>query len=280
MKISAKFKIQQNKIYCLLFKILLSLLITTVIITLFIAIFSPNPSAQAKSIKNNALLAEPKITYAYLPADTILYFAADETYESATILPQTYFVAILGESGDYLNVSYLDITGYVLKSTVEICDYEPVTKYAQLKATPNNDGMNINLRKTADHVNAEIITTVPPQTNLTLYGKISGTALIPPAGNQWYYVKYTDGETSYYGYVYSAHVLAEEATPNVIEKVPEVVPPPTSEVEPQPTQITKPMQIIFIIALCIPAVGVMLLLFRRKPNKSNSKQPRHSNSDF
>lgn len=242
-----------------------------IILALFTLMFGIFPCAK---IKAKAVDVD-KITYAYLAADTILYRADTASYTPIVTLPQTYFVALLtSDAEDYLNVSYLDITGFVLKSSLEICDYEPVTKYATLKALPNNDGLGVNLRDMPDHTNGKILQTIPSDATLTLYGSIYGTPLIPAVGDTWHYVKYTVGAASTFGYVYSGHVSADIPSNNVIEKVPtEPIAPPV-EVIPSPAKFTTPMQIVFIIALSIPAIIIMLLIFKRKPAKP-PRTPRH-----
>lgn len=214
--------------------------------------------------------------YAQIKSPAVLYFTDGENYSPFVTLPATYFVELVGEETDeeYLAVSYLDISGYIKKSDVEITDYEPVTKYASPLFTASNEGLSAILRSSPNHDGDNVLALIPDGTKLLCYGFINGSARYEGTSTVWYYVKYETQDAPLYGYVYSYHGTAEPVADNVVEKVvkPEPAPAPSqaedpTEPEPESPKIRNASDTVFIICLCIPAVLIMLLLFR-------SPQPR------
>lgn len=226
--------------------------------------------------------AEDNTVYAYIPATAAVYSRGLNgevpVYEKITNLPATYFAAVLeeGETAEgYIKVSYLDISGYMKKSEIEICDYEPVTKYAQGRITTSFDGQNVNLRQKPDHTAPDnIICTIPSGENLLYYGTVDGTALFPALGEVWYYVRYTNNGQDVRGYIYNAQGIAVKIENNVIEKVIKPGPPTPDPSVTDPQPLMKDwMLAVFIICLCIPAVLIVILIFK-KPSSQN-RTPRH-----
>lgn len=211
------------------------------------------------------------VAYAYMPADTVLY---KDDGESICSLPATYFVVLADEEKNgKLAVSYLDIDGYVLASSVEIVDYEPVTKFASRTARVNNDGMAVNLRQTPDSVSGTLLCSVPATAVLTVYGAKTGAELFDGAGNTWQYVRYTPaGATPVYGYVYAPQLQCDPVVPNKIEKV-EKPQPPKVEESATTLDVSRAGQIALIAAMCVPAAVLMLVLFYRPDSK---RTPRHT----
>ncbi len=179
-----------------------------------------------------------------------------------TSLPSTYFVAVTAESPDSYFVSYLDLEGYVEKTAVEVVDYEPVTKYASPAFTADNDTHPVNIRSTPTK-NGTIIDSIPDGESGIYYGNVTGDELIPTI-DSWYYVRYGEGSKKY-GYVYSPQVKASPIADNVIEKVTQ------RGEEKEPSVASDALEGIFIAALCIPAVIIMLIIFRGE----GSRRPRH-----
>lgn len=87
-------------------------------------------------------------------------------------------------------------------------------------------------------------------------------------GGLWYYVRYTENDRSVYGYVYSAQVAAEPVTENVIERETPAVADPVEE----DGELGASAKIGVIAALTVPAVIVMLLIFRPAPKNRKPRQ--------
>ncbi len=230
-------------------------------------------SAALLSFFASPVRANDFVTYAYLPAPAILY---DANGAEICTLPATYFTVLCGDSaeGKY-PVSYLDLSGYLRSADVEIVDYEPVTKFPTLSATPRNDGMAVNLRDLPDQNEGKVLVSVPADATLTLYGGRTGSELFAGAGTLWQYVRYTDSRgISYHGYIYAPQLTCDPVVPNVIEKVVHDV-PTVSETE-ATLEWSNTSRMILIAAMCVPAGLIMLVLFYRPDCK---RTPRHRKDD-
>lgn len=202
------------------------------------------------------------LTFFFMPSQTMLY---DLNLHEMVSLPAGYFVLQSdAEAPDgYIKVTYADLDGYVKASEVQAVDYTPVTKY-ELTATftCDNDGQPVRLRA-APKKSAEILDVLGSSAKGRLYGSVTGEALIKDAGTDWYYVS-IEGKR---GYVYYAHVKADDIPPNVIEKEPSKPADAPASTEPNVTKQDQGMPttaaIIFIVALCIPVPFIMYYLFKK-----------------
>ncbi|MDE6029251.1 MAG: hypothetical protein K2F90_02890 [Clostridiales bacterium] len=201
------------------------------------------------------------LTFFFMPSQTMLY---DSAMREVVNLPAGYFVLQSdSEAPDgYIRVTYDDLDGYVKADQVQAVDYRPVTKY-ELTATftCDNDGQPVRLRA-APKKSAEVLEVLGSSAKGRLYGTISGEALIKDAGTDWYFVS-VEGKR---GYVYYAHVKADEIPPNVIEKEPDDstdVPTTTEPTTTAEASMPTTAAIIFIVALCIPVPFIMYFLFKK-----------------
>ncbi|MDE6618117.1 MAG: SH3 domain-containing protein [Clostridiales bacterium] len=202
------------------------------------------------------------LTFFFMPSQTMLY---DSAMQEIVNLPAGYFVLQSdSEAPDgYIRVTYDDLDGYVKADKVQAVDYRPVTKY-ELTATftCDNDGQPVRLRA-APKKSAEVLEVLGSSAKGRLYGSVTGEALIKDAGNDWYYVS-IEGKR---GYVYYAHVKADDIPPNIIEKEPDqpTDAPATTEPSKPSDEIGMPTTaaIIFIVALCIPVPFIMYYLFKK-----------------
>ncbi|MCH5154219.1 MAG: hypothetical protein J1F71_03305 [Clostridiales bacterium] len=204
------------------------------------------------------------LTFFFMPSNTMLYNSA---MEEIVFLPAGYFV--LQSDADapdgYIKVTYDDLDGYVKANDVTAVDYTPVTKYEKTaKFTCDNDGQPVRLRA-APKKSAEVLEVLNSNASGRLYGSIHGDALVGGAGTEWYYVS-ANGKR---GYVYYAHVKADDIPPNIIEKEPEDQPDVPTDTTPQITEddgMPTTAAIIFIVALCIPVPFIMYYLFKKPKN--------------
>ncbi|MBQ4049585.1 MAG: SH3 domain-containing protein [Clostridia bacterium] len=207
-------------------------------------------SAHAQSFSDVAdTKSNGRLDYAYIGSSGAKLL--DDDGSVITSLPATYFVTVTGENEQYYLASYLDLEGFVEKTSVEIVDYEPVTKYASPTFITNNDTHPVNLRS-SPHADAPIITVIPDASSGIYYGTVPGDDIV--AGiSTWYFVRYGQ---SYHGYVYSTQISPQPITANIIEKV--------VKKDEEKEQSIKPdaLEGIFIGTLCVPAVIIMLLIFR------------------
>ena len=80
--------------------------------------------------------AETADTYARITQAQVYLYEKPEQDSGLFILPETYFVRITGEAGDYYSVEYMSgvqnrtaVRGYCLRSDVERVDYVPETPF-------------------------------------------------------------------------------------------------------------------------------------------------------
>ena len=205
------------------------------------------------------------LTFFFMPSQTMLYNAA---MEEVVNLPAGYFVlqSDYDAPDGYIKVTYDDLDGYVKADAVQAVDYTPKTKYElTAKFTCDNDGQPVRLRA-APKKSAEVLDVLGSSATGRFYGSVKGDALIKDAGSDWYYVS-AEGK---HGYVYYAHVRADDIPPNVIEKEPEPTPEVPTDTLPQISKDDDGMPttaaIIFIVALCIPVPFIMYYLFKKPKN--------------
>ncbi len=221
-------------------------------------------------------------------ADNVYYGRAVENgvylYSSAVVLedmsnrifeiPRTYFVQLLGNENDlFYRASYNDISGYVLKSSVSCIDQTPLNAYVENVSfrvfTPNGANLRSSPNQTKGATN--LITAIPfLETNLLYYGICEGEEAISYKGNIWYYCKYISQNSVVYGYVYSP--LCDLLTPfSENQEKYEYITPNFTQSPQNPNDpnkfltITKPWQILVIVLISLPCLGIIYFLF--KPTK-------------
>lgn len=222
-------------------------------------------------------LVRAESSYAYIEESTTLYslpengLAGGESV-AVTSLPSTYFCEILGEVAEYsgyYKVGYLDIVGLVKKESVSIVDYTPKYKFASAKIRIAEDVTGVNLRTEPNHKTGSVVYTATGEDKEFIwYGEIVGS--IPIQGidiDRWYYTRLVKGDTTYYGYVYSAYMMADTIPPNVIEPIEDDT-DGKGAVDTMPAPLEGVTLYIVIGALSLPAVLIIWLLFRKRPNKA------------
>ena len=122
------------------------------------------------------------VPYAIIGKETTL-LSSDLT--PLTSLPENYFVAVVGDGEVYLEVSYLDITGFILKSSVTQVDYEPKYKYHESALVSlANDGHEVNVRSAPDSSDYD---------NVIASGMYGDRVKVVGQEGQWYKVMWEFG---------------------------------------------------------------------------------------
>lgn len=122
------------------------------------------------------------------------------------IIEPTYFVKLTeSANSQFYKAEYLDITGFIKKSQVQVVKNKPTTPYLE----------NINFRVFSS--SSQQMRTVPSSSGGSktqvayiplfskdpiYYGKIYGESAIEGRTNVWYYCKFSY-DKDYYGYIYS-----------------------------------------------------------------------------
>lgn len=205
------------------------------------------------------------VSYALIGKDAVLL---SDSYTPVTSLPEGYFAAIIADLGNgYVEVSYLDITGYIEGSKLEPVDYEPVSKYCEVGSlTLSNDGHEVNVRSSPDHTASNVVAAFKSDEKLFYYGSIPGSAQVPAIGDKWYFVRYYDQSgTVRRGYVYSLYADAVPFPQNTIEAVKqEDASSDVERTEPESFILPVDKEAVIIIALCVPVVIIAFLLFHER----------------
>lgn len=233
----------------------------------------------------NSCFAETKETYfAKVLASNVKLYRSTNGSEDVTniffVIPQSYFVEISYCSNEnYYNARYQDITGYVKKQEVKCISGIPDTPFATASFRVFIPG-GIDLRSSPSQ--SEGLNSVTKinflETNLKYYGSIDGEEAISYKSTTWYFCKYIRGEEEIFGYVYSAYCDLLTSIP-VNTEVVEYIEEPSFSINTSTNPSQEPIdainslptttQIIIIVAVCLPCVVIIYLLF--KPTKITAK---------
>ena len=182
------------------------------------------------------------------------------------MLPDTYYARINNLDENYYYITFNGVSGKVNKNEVSTVGYHTQasgTLRDLIIAEEYSEFTAINLKSSPD-IGAGNSAEVPVDATLTFIGKY------PTSAGMWYYVKYEQ----FYGYI-----RAERTSMPDLE-IPAFVP----EAEPEDTTASAPpsdndeggvltalesreLQIVIIVGLAIPAVAIIILLFRPKAGK-------------
>lgn len=233
-------------------------------------------SADAFAAETNLVPVVPEIPFVRIGSDGVYLYGRDEiagTFFPVTALPKSYYASAVEDyNAEYYRVIYYDLEGYVKKSEVAKVDYEPVTKYATGKLQITALVIAVPCLARPDHFRDNVVAEVKKGETLVYYGKIQGTAPEPARGDEWYYIKIiSENEEPLYGYIYAPYVTAAAIPENTGEKVLREE-SSGGGFEPAEPEFPSYLAAVFILCLCIPAVLVMLLLFRKKPEQK--RRPR------
>lgn len=178
--------------------------------------------------------------------------------EKLFMLPNTYYAKILDLDETYYYVTFNGVTGKVSKTTVSTVGYHTV-------ATGTMEELNIaDEYAEFESIGIKATPTLSAATSFSLpIGKaFTFIGSYPTAEGTWYYVKYND----LYGYIKQERTTMKEL--KLADFVPETAPVETVAEPEESTESgnslleDKTLRIIIIVGLAIPAVIIVILLFR------------------
>jgi len=253
------------------FQILAAILTILLLALLSIFLFLPKIiSADARAM----IIYRPEVPFVQIENEGVMLYNRQSNghMRPVTSLPQSYFALVTGEHGEFYEVLFYDLTGFVRKNAVTKVDFEPVTKFATGTLNVITDANSINIRLLPEVNDTNIIGQASRGSQLVFYGTIQGT---PPQGHTnstWYFIRFINSahETAW-GYIHAANVASNSIPPNNIEKVMVYADDPPV-FNPGETLMPDYIMIITIVALCVPVAIIMLLIFK-KP-KNTKKTPR------
>ena len=226
---------------------------------------------------NFANASSEEIIYARITTNNVCYYSAPNDSSALFYLPNSYFVQLLDNAGEYYySARYLDLYGYVKKSEVTVVKGTPLTPFAEKISFRVISLNGLELRSAPKSSSPfEILDTVPYlETDLVYYGNMIGEAMVPECTNVWYYCKYLDGTRSTMGFLYSLFCDKLTNIPTNTEIL-EIRTEPIF-VEPENTgaistiNFSSPTQILIVVAVCMPCLLIIYLLF--KPTKITNKE--------
>ncbi len=232
--------------------------------------------ASSPKVSHADVLYYARIKYAGAPflKQATADFSVDNTL---FLLPQTYFVEVSEKLGsDFFRASYMNQVGYVRKSDIEFVKGIPTQPFANklsFRVFAQN-GLNLRTSPKESEGIANRVTTIPfLETNLQFIGQVDGEEAISNRGKTWYYCNYYRLDETLTGYVYGGYCdMLTTLTLNTEQL--EVIDEPNfqqisvnspSDVNEGINSLSQTSQIIIIVAVSLPALLILFLLF--KPSK-------------
>lgn len=232
---------------------LISILLYIYILTTIIpnsSLFTPNFGCIA-----NATNTTPHII---CPSDVWLYTDGGEKLFK---IPSSYYARINNLDDNFYYVTFNGVAGRLKKGEVSAVGYHTTAKgtIMELKIHQNYcDFSAIQLKKHPD-AGAESVTQIPTSEIFSYIGSYP-----TDDGSVWYYVRYKES----YGYILSTRTTEPEIKHPIFE--PEI--PTDSEASAEPTDTeskdiidnldSTELKIIIIIGLAVPALAIVILLFK------------------
>jgi len=192
----------------------------------------------------------------------------NESGEKLFLLPDTYYARINNLDDAFYYVTFNGVSGKISKNVVSTTGYHTIASGTSAEMQINSayvEFVSINL-KLLPNVASENVVALPVTDSFTFIGEY------PTTDGLWYYVKYNQ----YYGYIRGERTnipniqiaaFSPEAEPTVI--TPEETSPETN------SGISEffnglegnTLRVIVIVALAVPAVIVIFLLFRPRKGR-------------
>lgn len=202
-------------------------------------------------VENNSLLYRTP-TDSDLPENIYFY------------LPETYFVEILEQVDEvFYYVRFSNVLGYVKFSAINVKDYVPVSIFPKNLTLKISGDLSANIRELPQS-SSTLVTSLPSGTSMVYLNKTAGQEL-RSGQSYWYFVKIPNETADKYGYIYADYISLESEIiiPNDTSPMP-IEDNPNSE-EKKNNTYTIWTQVIIALAVCIPVVFIIYLLF--KPRK-------------
>lgn len=189
------------------------------------------------------------------------------------MLPDTYYARINNLDESFYYVTFNGVSGKVDKNTVSAIGYHTTAPGTMRDITISSDYAEftaINLKAKPD-LGAENSAEVPVGQSITFLGEY------PAESGIWYYVKYEQ----FYGYIRADRtsmpvmeipVFVPEEPPEAETSAPET--PSGDETDKTVLDVLddKELKIVIIVGLAVPAVAVVILLFRSRGGKKERER--------
>lgn len=208
--------------------------------------------------------AESYTYYAKVNSDNIYFYSQpiDSDDSRLFIIPRTYFVKLISYQDDnFYYAQYDNLFGYVRIGDVVVMNGVPTNPYATSEFRvfiPN--GLGLYASPIADAENKIVDVPYLCET-IKFYGERQGEQYVPEKSDTWYYCCY-QGESDYYGYLYSVFcdkvdtIVDNNQTFDIVDN-------PIFQTNPQsPSGLSTTAMILIIIGVSIPCLVVFYLLIK------------------
>ena len=212
-----------------------------------------------------------------LSENTHFYSKSGEIFEDKFILPNSFFVLLIGEEDEYYQAKYLDLFGYVKKNEVIPMDGTPSNPYPNntFRARANG-GLEVY---SAPRRGATVIGNLDfLQDGILKYGEITGDELISYSTNKWFYCSFQQNGVTSQGYVFSYYCDHPVSSSENTEYFSEIT--GTLDFSPElPANggLSDTVTAIIILSVSLPCLIVLYLLLspakRRKVKTEKAKSP-------
>lgn len=232
------------------------------------------------NIPNECFAENDKIYYAKVQsAGTNLCSMPNET-SALFEIPYSYFVKVQYSVDNFFKVTYKNVEGYVEKNKVSLMNGTPVHPYAEATFKVF---LTYNLYENTNQ-NSGKVTEISTTTTVEYYGTKIGEQ-VTSTNNVWYYSSITNGEQTFYGYVFSGvtdYLSTITTNTETFEIVDEKILDTTTT---QFNTLSTGTKIMLIIAISVPSLLILYFLIKpsrimqvtktRKQVKKEHKKIRH-----
>ena len=206
------------------------------------------------SLPSHIAKAENSIPHVACYADTWLL---DENEERLFIIPSSYYARINNLDDNYYYVTFNGVAGKIKKNEVSTLGYHAVAKGTSVDLYTNEEFSDFSHIQLKQHPQkgADCILTIPFGDSYTYLGTYP-----TESGEKWYFVKYNGIN----GYVLASRTNAPDLAIETF--VPEILTPEESPTDEEDTLSggidSLEMKIIIIVGLIVPALAIVVLLFK------------------
>lgn len=224
--------------------------------------------------------ASAKTYYAKILSDNVYLFSdtSGNTTSRMFVIPNSYFVLLVGEKDEYYRAKYSGVMGYVKKSDVTAMDGTPVCPFAsQSFRAFSQSGLDVFSSPYTDSPTVGKLSFL--QDNVTFYGTTSGDELFPKSTTTWYYCSFASGAENINGYVFSYFcdnlVLASEN----LEYFTEITEPLSFQNDlPSNGGLTDTATAMIVLGVSLPCLVILYLILSPKKRTLLSKGNRKEKS--
>lgn len=224
--------------------------------------------------------ASEKAYYAKVLSDNVFLYSSANEDEDCRIftIPNSYFVLLIGESGNYYHAKYSGVMGYVKKSDVTPMDGVPVCPFAsQSFRAFSQNGLDVYSSPRASASTLGKLSFL--QDDILLYGTIYGDELFPKSTNTWFYCSYNNGSESVNGYVFSYYCDNLSLASENMEYFSEITTPLSfGDNLPAGGGLSDTAIAMIVLGVSLPCLIILYLILSPKKKALTSKDRRKEKS--